>query len=86
MCVCVCVCVCLIHMHVGGNIFWDSDYTPDDGDVNKQYYTLLVQLFIKSCVGNVSYCLSLQLKQQDAKHQNAGDVGGLQKTDFFQVL
>jgi len=48
----VCVFV-YIHMHVGGNIFWDSDYTPDDGDVNKQYYTLSEQLFIQSCVGNV---------------------------------
>ena len=42
----LCVCVC-VHMHEEGNIFWDSDNTPDDGDVNKQYYTLPTQLFIK---------------------------------------
>jgi len=42
-----------VHVHIGGNIFQDSDYTPDDGDVNKQYYKMSAQLFIQNCVGNV---------------------------------
>jgi len=51
--VCVYVCVYLYTHACRGEYILDSDYTPDDGDVNKQYYTLSAQLFIKSCAGNV---------------------------------